>query len=133
MPTTFSTPRAVRFPDVDASGALHFATALAFAHDAVDDFLRAHEVDAPALLASKSWAAPVEAATLELRRPIRAGEALTVELELAIRDVGFAARFTLRDEAGARAAAGHLALGSVEPATGRSVPLPAPLAAALGS
>ena len=76
----FSSPRAVRFQDIDAAGIIFFAKAFEFFHDAYVECLQHHHVELHKVLASGAWIAPIVHAESDYKHPMRFGDHVTVEL-----------------------------------------------------
>ncbi len=89
----------VRFHEVDRAGIAFFGRAFEYCHAAFEELLAATGLDH--VLDGGAWRLPLVGAEADFRRPMRMGDRLRVELEVAgldERSVTF--RFTLRGEDG---------------------------------
>ena len=75
--------RVVRFQDADPAGIVYFARVFEFAHQAFEDCLIAGGLPLAGVIADADWAMPLVHAEASYRRPMRHGDALVIEVEVA--------------------------------------------------
>ena len=83
-PGAFAEEREVRFQDVDAAGLIFYPRVLEYFHDAYVAFLTHAGAPLPAVLAERSWAAPLRHAEARYRKPLRFGDRVEVGLVRAV-------------------------------------------------
>lgn len=130
-PAVHSDPRTVRFQDVDAAGIVFYARFFDYFHDAYVSFLRARGVPLETALEDGSWVAPLTRAEAAYLRPLRFGDDVDVTiLEPLVSDTEYVIRYRVELD-GEPACVGRTVHVSVDPATFRRAPVPAPLDRAL--
>ncbi len=121
----------VSLHDVDSAGVLFFSHLFRHAHDAYERLMEALGFPLPALI-DEGVRLPLTHAEADYLRPLRHGDAITVEIEVTeLGRSSFALGYRFVDALGhirAEAATVHV---HVDPATGHGTPLPPALAEAL--
>lgn len=124
-------PFHIRLHDTDAAGVLFFAHLLRQAHDAYETFMESAGLDLPRLLRQGPHL-PLVHTEADYLAPLRHGDRGRIRLSLAkLGKSSFTLAYAWRREDGtlcARALSVHVAM---DPASGRSIPLPPELSAAL--
>lgn len=129
---TFEHTVPVRFHDVDPAGIVFFARIFQYAHDAYEVWLRkiGFPLDPPIL--ARGYGLPLVHAEADFRHPIRLGEQVRVEIGVAALGTSsytIQSRLSLPD--GTHLATVKTVHACVDPAAGRSMPLPDALRAAV--
>ncbi|WP_017555939.1 acyl-CoA thioesterase [Nocardiopsis baichengensis] len=125
----------VPFSDVDMHGNMHNGRYVAYAEDAVNEFLREAGLSGLFDPASSAAAYHVKKVEVVYERPLRFGE--PAEIAARVERIGRTSltfAVVARNEGapeGAAAARAQVVWVCVDPATGRPVPVPEPTAAAL--
>ena len=120
--------------DTDAAGVVYFSRVFDIAHRCYEEMMAERGLPLQEVLATGRYALPIVAAGAEIGSPIRLGDRLDVELEVA--EIGYRSyrlTFQLRgsatpDRVGASVTTSHVA---VDISTGRAMPLPDEVVAAL--
>jgi 1,4-dihydroxy-2-naphthoyl-CoA hydrolase len=76
--------RTIRFSDTDAAGVVYFANLMSICHEAYEASLVAAGVDIQEFFRGESVAVPIVHSSMDFRRPLRCGEAVQVELTVAV-------------------------------------------------
>lgn len=73
---SFETSFRIRFGDTDPYGVVYFATYFRYAHQALENFLRAHQLEPTDLFrnSQRNLGLPVIAASGEFKKPLKYGE-----------------------------------------------------------
>jgi YbgC/YbaW family acyl-CoA thioester hydrolase len=79
-PQAFVERRAIRFQDVDAAGIIFYPRVLEMFHDVYVAFLAFAGAPLPEVLQSGTWIAPVRHAEADYFKPLRFGDAVSVEV-----------------------------------------------------
>ena len=130
--TAFQHRFTVGLADTDAAGVLFYGHLFRHAHDAFEAFMARCGHPVPEIVAAGEWGLPIAHAKADYLRPMRHGEAITVEL--TVRELGehsFRLGYRFRGPGGtlrARAETVHVATGRADGATR---PLPEPLRTSL--
>ena len=120
--------------DTDAAGVVYFSRVFDLAHRCYEEMMEARGLPLQQVLATGRYALPIVAARAELRSPMRLGDQLEVQLDVTeIGERSYRLTYALRsmqtpDRLAAEVATTHVA---VDLATGKAMPLPAEVAAAL--
>ncbi|HXK16495.1 MAG TPA: thioesterase family protein [Polyangiaceae bacterium] len=125
-PTAFAEPRAIRFQDIDAAGIIFYPRVLEMFHDAYAAFLAFAGAPLPEVLRSGGWLAPVRHAEADYFKPLRFGDAVTVEIcraHLAETEATLGYRIA-RSEGGEVCAVGQVVHTFVERASFKRTPIP---------
>lgn len=118
--------------DADAAGVLFFARYFSLAHDAYEAFLEAQGFGVGRILNEESYIIPIVRAEAEYKAPLRVGQTAIVRLHVAeLRRRTFSIVCELLTPENKVACLVRTVHVVVDKATGRSVPLPRPLVAAL--
>jgi 1,4-dihydroxy-2-naphthoyl-CoA hydrolase len=116
----------VRFQHCDPAGIVFFANILVFCHEAYEELLRAAGSPLDELIRKRERVLPLGHAEVDFKRPMKFGQ--LVRIRVTVEKLGersFRLEYELHgDELLATAATVHV---SVDPATGKSVPLTAAL------
>lgn len=121
----FSTPRKIRFQDIDAAGIIFFAKVFDLFHDAYSDCLQAGGVPLFEVLAKGVWIAPIVHAEADYRQPLRFGDEITVEITSAqLKERSMVIEYALRHSSGLVYVTGKTAHVFVEKASMRPCPVP---------
>lgn len=124
----------IRFEDADPAGVVFYPRALALAHAAVEDLIRASPLGWESWFASPIHAAPLRRAEADFLLPMRPAETFTARAtveQLGTTSVTFLVEFT--DTSGRPAARIRTTHVLIDKANGRPVPLPETIRAAFGS
>ena len=78
MPFTYA--RTVRFQDTDAAGVVYFVNVLAMCHEAYEASLATSGINLKAFFSNSEVAFPIIRASVDLYRPLFAGDRLTIQL-----------------------------------------------------
>ena len=78
MPFTYA--RTVRFQDTDAAGVVYFVNVLAMCHEAYEASLATSGINLKAFFSNSEVAFPIIHASVDLYRPLFAGDRLTIQL-----------------------------------------------------
>jgi YbgC/YbaW family acyl-CoA thioester hydrolase len=125
-------PLILRFADADPAGVVFYPRAIAIAHDAVEDLIRASTLGWAAWFASPIHVIPLRQAEAEFFRPMRPGQELTTRAaveNLGRTSVTFLVEFFDKSgQASARVRTTHVL---VDKATGQPIPLTEDIRSAL--
>ncbi|MBI4951671.1 MAG: acyl-CoA thioesterase [Myxococcales bacterium] len=128
----FAESRRVRFQDVDAAETLFFPRVLEYMSDAYVGLLYARGLDVAAALRARAFAAPIVHSEVHYLRPLRFGDAVTVEVvAIDVSARSYRLGYRLRDASGQAAAVGQTAHVCVDMATFAPRRLPEELRQAL--
>jgi 1,4-dihydroxy-2-naphthoyl-CoA hydrolase len=116
----------VRFQHCDPAGIVFFANVLVFCHEAYEELLRAAGSPLDELIRAREQVLPLGHAEVDFKKPIRFGQLVKIRVTVGrLGERSFRVEYELHgDELLATAATVHI---SVDPATGKSVPLTAAL------
>lgn len=128
----FETTKTITLRDADGAGVLFFARYLALAHDVYEEFMAIRGISFRRLIEDDDWILPVVHAESDHHKPLWMGDSVTVRLtvvEIGKRSVTLGYDFlTTQGDLAARCRTVHAA---VDKRTGRAIPLPDELVAAL--
>lgn len=100
----------VRFSEVDQAGVVYFSRIYEYCHRAFEELLRAAEMPLEGLLHQVGWGMPLVHSEADYHRPLRLGDALTIEVtvpERSDRRVSFGFR-VLGEDGKVRARVKHV-------------------------
>jgi 1,4-dihydroxy-2-naphthoyl-CoA hydrolase len=118
----------VRFQHCDPAGIVFFANILVYCHEALEDFLRANGMPLHELVARREQIMPLGHAEATFKRPFRFGQLIVIRLSIGrIGERSFRVEYDLYDEAGEHGATAATVHVCVDPASGRSMAIGAPL------
>lgn len=109
----------------DAAGVIYFTEALDLAHEAAEAYLESVGVPLQSLLAAGSMRLPVVHAEVDFSTPVRPGDC--VALHLSALHAGHSSvtfEWTAKAASGTEAFRTRIVHACLDPATGRSAPLP---------
>ena len=132
-PQAFVDRRAIRFQDIDAAGIIFYPRVLEMFHDAYAAFLAFAGCPLAEVLKSGGWLAPVRHAEADYFKPLRFGDAVSVEIcraHLAETEATLGYRIA-RSDSGEVCAVGQVVHTFVERASFKRTPLPELLRRAL--
>jgi YbgC/YbaW family acyl-CoA thioester hydrolase len=118
------TQTTIRFDDADPAGVVFYPRAIALAHDAVEDMIRATSLEWHGWFAHPETAAPVRQAEADFFHPMRPGETFATHARvdrMGETSVHFVVEFA--DAQGAVAARVRTVHVFIDRSTGRPVPL----------
>lgn len=123
---------AVRFHEVDPAGIVFFGRIFGYAHDAYEAWIREIGFPLEVPIAERGYALPLARAEADFHKPIGAGARLHVLLEVAaIGTASFTVRARILGADGEPRATVETTHVCVDPAQGRSRPIPEGLRAAI--
>lgn len=106
----FSRPHIVRFHEVDGANILYFTRMLEICHCAFEDWLVAYGLPLREIFETRPWKLPVVHAEVDFVSPMRLGDALEVQVDVARVGTGSITwAFEVRgDDGGVRARVQHV-------------------------
>ncbi len=132
--TTFTCQTSIKLRDTDAAGVLFFANYFALAHDAYEAFMDGQGINFGREIREGGYIIPVVHAESDYRVPLWAGEAVTITVTVEkVRRRKFTLAYVFHNAEGRRACSLRTTHVVVNQKTGKSVPLPANVARALGA
>lgn len=134
-PRAFVESRAIRFQDIDAAGIIFYPRVLEMFHDVYATFLAFAGCPLPEVLRSGGWLAPVRHAEADYFKPLRFGDAVTVEIcraYLSESEATLGYRIA-RAEGGEVCVVGQVVHTFVDRASFKRTPIPEPVRRALSN
>lgn len=95
----FQYNRTIRFADTDAAGVVYFAQILSICHEAYEESLQQAAINVGTFFSRGAIAVPITHAEADFRRPLRCGDAITIQLTpQQITPDSFEVRYEVRHE-----------------------------------
>jgi YbgC/YbaW family acyl-CoA thioester hydrolase len=127
----FSYPYHAKLHDIDAAGAMFFASYFRLAHDAYEDFMTAIGFGLPALI-RQGQTLPLVHSSADFLQPVRHGDSLQIQVRIArIGDTSFSIDYLFVTDQGLQAARLQTRHVLINPENRRPLTLPEPLRQAL--